>query len=161
SLLASRYVLPERLYPWITFLSGAAVVVVGVSLLRQRLRDLRSAGAPHDHSHEAGDCLDHAHEPHEHHHHDHHHHRHLPPDGSLVSLRTLLALGISGGALPCPSALVVLLSAISLHRVGFGLMLIVAFSLGLASVLSAIGLAFVWTGRWFVRPLRALPGARW
>lgn len=67
-------------------------------------------------------------------------HTHLPPEGREVTTRSLLTLGISGGLLPCPSALVVLLSAIALHRVGFGLVLIVAFSLGLASVLTGIGL---------------------
>ena len=61
----------------------------------------------------------------------------------------MLALGISGGLLPCPSALVVLLSAISLHRVGYGLLLVVAFSAGLAGTLTAVGLAFVYAGRLF------------
>ena len=80
-----------------------------------------------------------------------------------VTWRSLLALGVSGGLLPCPSALVVLLSAISLHRVGFGLLLIVAFSLGLASILVAIGLALVYAGRFVERRrfggplLRVLP----
>ncbi len=55
-------------------------------------------------------------------------------------LRTLIGLGITGGALPCPSALVVMLSAIALHRIGFGLLLIVSFSLGLAVVLTVLGL---------------------
>jgi nickel/cobalt exporter len=74
-----------------------------------------------------------------------------------------VALGISGGLIPCPSALVVLLSAIALHRVGFGLLLIVAFSAGLAAVLTAIGLLLVYAGRLFDRLptegrlLRALP----
>ncbi len=67
-------------------------------------------------------------------------HSHLPPAGQEVTLGSLLTLGISGGLLPCPSALVVLLSAIALHRVGLGLLLIVAFSLGLAGVLTGIGL---------------------
>jgi ABC-type nickel/cobalt efflux system permease component RcnA len=58
-----------------------------------------------------------------------------------------LALGISGGIVPCPAALVVLLSAVSLHRIGFGLLLIVAFSVGLAAVLIAIGLLMVYAGR--------------
>ncbi|MEP7340659.1 MAG: hypothetical protein ABI977_23205, partial [Acidobacteriota bacterium] len=81
-------------------------------------------------------------------------HSHLPPgvDGGAVTWRSLLALGISGGLLPCPSALVVMLSAISLHRVGYGLVLIVAFSLGLASVLTAIGLAFIYARRFIKLP---------
>jgi nickel/cobalt transporter (NicO) family protein len=68
-----------------------------------------------------------------------------------VTWRSLLALGISGGLLPCPSALVVLLSAIALDRVGFGLILVLAFSLGLAGVLTGIGLMFVYAGRLFER----------
>jgi nickel/cobalt transporter (NicO) family protein len=92
---------------------------------------------------------------HRHHHHHHHHdHEHR---------RGLVAVGISGGLLPCPSALVVLLAAISLHRVGFGLLLIVAFSLGLASVITGIGLVAVTAKRAFARLslegalIRALP----
>lgn len=104
-------------------------------------------------------------------------HSHLPPgaEGEAVTWRSLLALGISGGLLPCPSALVVLLSSIALHRVGYGLLLVVAFSIGLASALTAIGLAFVLAAgvakrgaaRWGAHPtlgnisplLRLLPAA--
>jgi ABC-type nickel/cobalt efflux system permease component RcnA len=88
----------------------------------------------------------------------HHHHQHADR-----SLRNLLAVGISGGLLPCPTALVVLLAAISLHRVGYGLVLIVAFSLGLAGAMTAVGLAAV-SARRFLRKknfegriVRALP----
>jgi ABC-type nickel/cobalt efflux system permease component RcnA len=77
---------------------------------------------------------------HHHHHHDHHH-----------AHRSLLAVGISGGLLPCPSALVVLLAAISLHRVGFGLLLIVAFSIGLALSITGLGLIAVTAKRVFAR----------
>ena len=72
-------------------------------------------------------------------------HRHGVSSQKL-SWRSLLALGISGGLLPCPSALVVMLGAIGLQRVGFGLLLIVVFSLGLASVLIAIGILLVRAG---------------
>jgi ABC-type nickel/cobalt efflux system permease component RcnA len=74
-----------------------------------------------------------------------------------------LAVGVSGGLLPCPSALVVLLAAISLHRVAFGLLLIVAFSLGLALTITGVGLVAVAAKRAFARArfdgvvLRALP----
>jgi ABC-type nickel/cobalt efflux system permease component RcnA len=60
-------------------------------------------------------------------------------------------LGVTGGIVPCPAALVVLLSALSLHRVGFGFLLIVAFSLGLAAVLIAIGLLMVYARRFMSR----------
>jgi ABC-type nickel/cobalt efflux system permease component RcnA len=78
--------------------------------------------------------------------HAHGHHHHDIPDGP-VSLRALVALGVSGGIVPCPAALVVLLSAVAMGRVGFGLLLIVAFSVGLAAVLITIGLLVVFARR--------------
>ena len=66
-------------------------------------------------------------------------------------MRSLIGLGVSGGLLPCPSALVVLLSAIALHQLAFGLALIVAFSLGLAAVISGIGMAVLYARKLFSR----------
>jgi ABC-type nickel/cobalt efflux system permease component RcnA len=66
-------------------------------------------------------------------------------------LRSILALGISGGLVPCPAGIVVLLAAVALGRVAFGLLLIVAFSVGLAAVLVAIGLLCVTARRLFDR----------
>jgi ABC-type nickel/cobalt efflux system permease component RcnA len=63
----------------------------------------------------------------------------------------LVTLGVTGGIIPCPAALVVLLSAVSLNRVGFGLLLIVAFSVGLAAVLIAIGVLMVYARRFMAR----------
>ena len=107
---------------------------------------------PHDHAH--GHHHDHGHghqDGHEHDHgHGHGHHHHVPA-GQTVSLRELFALGVTGGIVPCPAALVVLLSAVALHRVGFGLILIVAFSVGLAAVLIAIGLLMVYARRLMAR----------
>jgi len=161
TLFASQYVLPERLFPILSFISGAIVLAIGLSLFIRRLRAALGTG-DHAHSHHHPHH-DHAPDSHAHsqaedssatHAHGGGSHSHLPPgvDGSPVTWRSLLALGVSGGLLPCPSALVVLLSAISLHRVGFGLVLIVAFSLGLASVLTGVGLAFVYAGRLMKRP---------
>ena len=88
------------------------------------------------------------------HHHDHDHE---------ISGRSLLAVGVSGGLLPCPSALVVLLAAISLHRLAFGLVLIVAFSTGLALSITGLGLMAVLAKRTFAGRsfdgllIRALP----
>jgi ABC-type nickel/cobalt efflux system permease component RcnA len=140
TLLASEYVLPERLFPVLSFVSGAIVVAIGLSLLVRRLG--AAFGINHSHIH-AGD-------PSQPHSYGGRLHSHVPPggDGSRITWRSLLALGISGGLLPCPSALVVLLAAISLHRVGYGLLLVVAFSFGLAGTLTAVGLAFVYAGRY-------------
>jgi ABC-type nickel/cobalt efflux system permease component RcnA len=118
TLALSAYVLPEDLYPWLNLVSGLLVVGIGAGVLRSRLRRRR------------------AHR----HHHDHHHHD--VPD--RVTWRGLIAMGASAGLIPCPSALVVLLAAVAQHEVGLGLLMIVAFSLGLAGTLSALGLAVVW-----------------
>ena len=62
---------------------------------------------------------------------------------SEVSLGSLLSLGISGGLVPCPEALIVLLIAIALNRITLGLVILISFSVGLASVLVVIGVLLV------------------
>jgi nickel/cobalt exporter len=119
ALLLSAWILPEDLYPWLNLVAGLLVVGVGLRVLRMRLRS-----------------REHAH----HHHHDHGHHHHHHPH---TDRRSILALGASAGLIPCPTALVVLLGAISQHRVGLGLVLIVAFSAGLAATLTGLGIAVV------------------
>jgi len=161
TLFASQYIVPEHLFPVLSLVSGGIVLVIGLGLFTRRLyAALDTSRVNHTHPTHYAHTHDHAdHEHvriyHEHadtplatHSHGGRSHSHLPPgvDGG-ITWRSLLALGISGGILPCPSALVVMLSAISLHRVGFGLLLVTAFSLGLASTLTAIGLAFVYAGR--------------
>ena len=76
---------------------------------------------------------------------------------------SLLALGASGGLVPCPSALVLLLSAIAVGRVALGLTLLVAFSLGLAGVLMGIGMMVLYAKQWLPDPARASrhPVLRW
>jgi nickel/cobalt exporter len=94
----------------------------------------------HDHPHHDHDHHDHDHHDHDHHDHPHHHgpgsHTHMPDE---ISWAGLTALGASGGLVPCESALILLLGAIALHRVGLGLVLLVSFSAGLALVLMVIG----------------------
>ena len=142
TLLAAQYVLPERLYPILGVVSGGVVVAIGLGLFRARVLALRSASPPnvHEHGHHHGQA-EHAHDHAEHA--PDHAHGVRPGHTSGVGLRSLLALGISGGLLPCPTALVVLLAAVSLHNVPLGMLLVAAFSVGLAAVLTAIGLAFV------------------
>jgi nickel/cobalt transporter (NicO) family protein len=127
----------------------------------------RHEGPPHHHEH--GDHShhhDHGHEAHAHGHtHSHGGHAHSHDYEEVLGDRgvrfgTLLALGISGGIVPCPGALVVLLSALALHRVGFGLALIVAFSGGLAAVLTGIGLLMVST-RGLLERVPFLSSGRW
>ena len=140
TLYATRYVVPERLYPWLGTLSGLTIAALGFVLFLRRY----AAGMHAQHHHHAGEGHHHGHGAHP------HRHSHELPAGK-VTLRGLLALGISGGIVPCPAALVVLLSAVALRRVGFGLLLIVAFSLGLAAVLVGIGLLMVYARRFMAR----------
>jgi ABC-type nickel/cobalt efflux system permease component RcnA len=138
TLALSQWIVPDRLYPWIDLVAGLMVVTIGANVLRSRFAHARA------------------------HHHGHAHHHHHDHDRD-VSRRGLLAVGISGGLLPCPSALVVLLAAISLHRLAFGLVLIVAFSLGLALSITGVGLVAVLAKKAFARSsfdgllVRALP----
>ncbi|RCJ42461.1 high-affinity nickel-transporter [Nostoc minutum NIES-26] len=141
TLGTSQLILTEQLYPWLSVVSGVLVTVIGLNLFISRLQ-----GTQVFHSHDHDLHHHHSHDPHHHHHHDrnHVHHEHSHLDVSSMNWSSILALGISGGLLPCPSALVVLLSAIALGRIGFGLALVSAFSLGLAAVLTAIGLILVY-----------------
>jgi ABC-type nickel/cobalt efflux system permease component RcnA len=153
TLYASRYVVPERLYPWLGAVSGLIIAALGFALFLRRYagRAEHHGHAHHGHDHGHEHVHDHADGHHHHDHgHDHGHHHHLPA-GQTVSLRELFALGITGGIVPCPAALVVLLSAVALRRVGFGLFLIAAFSVGLAAVLIAIGLLMVYARRLMAR----------
>jgi ABC-type nickel/cobalt efflux system permease component RcnA len=141
TLSLSEFVLPEQLYPWLNLFSALLIVGVGCGVLRWRLREWRRSSRgghmhahPHDHGHDEGcGCAGHT---------------HATPD---MSLRQILGVGISGGIIPCPTALVVLLAAISLHRVGYGLVLILAFSVGLAAAMTSIGLLAVTAKRAFSR----------
>jgi ABC-type nickel/cobalt efflux system permease component RcnA len=193
TLALSQYILPEQLFPWLGVISGALVCLIGVSLLRSRWQALGVGRRTEDERRTTEDgktrrqgagrrktedgkrkisnlqspLTDHG-ELDQHGGHDHgfgYHTHTLPGAGGppSVTWRSLLALGVSGGLIPCPSALVILLSAVALGRVGFGLVLIVAFSLGLAGVLTGIGIALVHARRLFDRiptrgmTLRVLP----
>jgi len=147
TLYASNYIVPERLYPWIALLSGVMITVLGGALLLRRHLDKHGI---HSHQHH-GHIHHHHHGPHDHEHHSHGdaHHDHEPNQN--VSLKQLLALGVSGGIIPCPAALVVLLSAVSMQRIGFGLLLIGAFSTGLAVVLVGVGMLMVYARRFMSR----------
>jgi high-affinity nickel-transport protein len=143
TLYASRYIVPEQLYPWLGVFSGLTIAGLGGYMFLRRW-----SGLDLDHSHTTGQL-----------------HSHWFPssnkssaaapaeNGKSVSLYQLFALGITGGIIPCPAALVVLLSAFALHRIGLGFFLIVAFSLGLAAVLIGFGMLMVYA-RQFMASLR-------
>jgi nickel/cobalt exporter len=135
TLYAQKYILPDRIYPFLGVLSGILIAGMGCYLFLQRYV---GAEFVHSHSHQIPEAV-----------------RVSAKEQSKrrgnISARQLLVLGVTGGIVPCPAALVVLLSAVALHRTGFGLFLIVAFSIGLAAVLIAMGLGSVYTARMMSR----------
>ncbi|MBV6433023.1 MAG: hypothetical protein IANPNBLG_03184 [Bryobacteraceae bacterium] len=152
TLFLSKYVVPDKIYPVLGTLSGLTIVVIGASLFYQRLKRLVTPSSHHHHHEHAHPHSSH---PHDHHHdhghdHDHDHGHHHGPGGHShmiegeVTTAGLVGLAVSGGLVPCPSALVLLLSSIAIGRAGLGLLLLVSFSLGLALVLIAIGCAVLY-----------------
>ncbi|GIE92457.1 hypothetical protein [Actinoplanes regularis] len=144
----------ERVLSALGVASGLIVVTVGAGML-VAARRARSAGAhshgPHGHHHHGP----HDHGPHGHHHHGPHdhgphdhgphgHHHHDPHDhGPHRGRLGLAGIGLAGGLVPSPSALVVLLGAIGLGRAGLGVALVVAYGVGMAGTLTAVGLLLV------------------
>ena len=128
-------------------LAAAGIVAIGAWMLDSELRRRRAARtAGHDHGPEHGAEHEHAHDAHDH---DHPHshggvtHSHLPAGGATVTWRSLFVLGLAGGLIPSTSALLILLGAIASGRAAFGVVLVVAFGLGMAAVMSGVGLALI------------------
>jgi ABC-type nickel/cobalt efflux system permease component RcnA len=178
TLYVSSFIVPERLFPILSLISAILVLGMGVTLLIQRARIARNALAqaaagpvtrframapmaaahgmsrnlifapgaqaldPTMHSHGGGPM-----------------HSHLPPE--KIAWRSLLALGISGGLVPCPSAMVLLLAAVALNKTAYGMLLVSAFSVGLAMTLTVVGLTFLYARNRFSRPQEGHHWAEW
>jgi nickel/cobalt transporter (NicO) family protein len=154
-LTLAQYIVPEALYPWIALLSGIFVAFLGARALSQEIARRRVPHAHGDYAHDHGDSHAHGHD---HHHHDDggfseavHAHSHLIPGTAPISFRSAVIAASTGNVAPCPAALVVLLAAIATHRIGWGLVLIVAFSIGLALTLTLLGVAVVRGAAWLTR----------
>jgi nickel/cobalt exporter len=151
ALSASTSLAPESVYPWLGLASGLLLAGVGAGMLLRatgRRPQLVLAGHGHGHSHDG----DHHHSHGDDHVH-HHHHDHGP-----VEWRSLVPLGLAGGMVPSPSAIVVLLGAIALGRAWFGVALVLAYGLGMAVTLTGAGLALV-KARGAIERRLARPGA--
>jgi nickel/cobalt transporter (NicO) family protein len=178
TLYASRYIVPEQLFPVLSLISALLVLGMGIVLLVQRsLAARRVPRPPHEmrvpdfvpvDSQPRGSPFIFAHQHVQLHTHAdgtmHSHgggkmHSHLPPGaaGEKVSWRSLLTLGISGGLVPCPSAMVLLLAAVALNKTAYGMLLVLVFSVGLAITLTAVGLVFLYARNRFRQP----GSARW
>jgi nickel/cobalt transporter (NicO) family protein len=127
-LTTSRAVASERVYPWLGLGSGLLLAGVGIGLL---VRARPGHGHPHPHEHPDPD------HPHPH---DHDHAGAVPGAGRPLGWRGLVALGLAGGLVPSPSAVVVLLGGIALGQAWFGVALVLAYGLGMAATLTGVGL---------------------
>jgi nickel/cobalt exporter len=179
---ASKLFAPEVVFPWLSLLSALVVLALGSYLLRSRLRARSHARAhahaeshanalqdlpgshDHAHGHDDPEDLGHAHHGGHDHSHDHGHgHSHAPAPGiAPTSWKGLGVIALSGGLLPSPSALIVLLAAVALHRIAFGLVLVGVFSVGLAAALTTVGVLVIKartyaTRRWGENLTNALP----
>jgi len=135
AIFGSQYILPEKLYPYLSLASGLMVLALGIRLLLAR------GGGRFLHKLSHLPLFGH------HHHHSHDHSAAAMSTKGMPPWKTLIGVGLADGLTPSPSALVVLLAAISLHRVGLGVALIVSFSAGLAAVLAAISLVLLFFRR--------------
>jgi ABC-type nickel/cobalt efflux system permease component RcnA len=167
--LLKGYFVPETIYPWITLVSGIAIATIGARAVHRQLQQRRplahahahghSATHPHAHSHTHHAHAHHSHthgagHAHSHHGHDHSHddlehaRLHAIPGTAPLRFGATVWAAMSGGVAPCPAALVVLLAAVALDQVAYGLFVIVAFSFGLAATLTALGIAVVRGAGW-------------
>ena len=180
TLTASRYLLAADIFPFLELISGLLILLLGLGLLWPRVKILLSdraererfqlnregimvegkrklkvdqpikeVGPPHSHDPSKMGAIP----------------RKLPGENPLESIRwrSLIPLAISGGLVPCPDAIAILVVAAAINRVPFGLGLILAFSLGLAVILIAVGLLIVQGRklferlRWFNRAAVVMP----
>jgi len=158
STVAAVYWAPARVEQVLGIVASLLIIGLGVGMMVGRIRSLwrlsgpspappESVEAPPDH----GQGLLH---------HHHHGHTHVVPQGPL-NLPGLIALGVSGGLVPCSGALMVLLAAISLGQFARGIALILIFSLGMATVLVGMGLAIVKTADYTSRAFQEAPWQRY
>ena len=149
-LTATASLAGEVVLSWLGIASGVLVAAVGAAMLAGVLRSRVPA---YDHHH--GHSHDHDHHGHSHDH-GHHGHSHSHPSHQARRL-SLVGMGIAGGLVPSPSALIVLLGAVGLGRTAFGVLLVLAYGVGMAAMLTAAGLVLVRVrDRWTSRPRRTL-----
>jgi len=155
----------EVVLGWLGIASGILVAAVGATMLIAVVR--RRSPGHHHHGHDHHDHHDHHHQDdrnhahddaHDHHHEDHAHHHYHPLSAGPGRRLGLIGMGVAGGLVPSPSALVVLLGAIGLGHTAFGVLLVVAYGVGMAGTLTAAGLLLIrLRDRWAARPRRVLP----
>ncbi len=164
---ASSVLAPDVIVRTTPVIAAVSIVAIGGWMLISEARRRRAARASralvpdpahagahaHPHDHDEGHAHPHDHELHQAHEDagalagEHSHggvrHSHLPPQGATLSWRGLFVLGLAGGLIPSTSALLILLGSMAAGRPAFGLVLVIAFGLGMAGVMTGVGLAMV------------------
>ena len=125
---------PETINKWIGLISGIGIIAIGIWLFIKRLNFMQNKI-------KNGNSINKKLNSHQH----HHHHQQQPN----LSFWSNVALGISGGIVPCPKAIVILLLAISLQKIAIGIVIIIVFSLGISITLMIIGIIVVKAGYLF------------
>jgi nickel/cobalt transporter (NicO) family protein len=161
---AESVLAPDVVVRTTPIVAAVSVVAIGGWMLigeaRRRAAARSATVHRHDHDHVDGGDHDHSHEPiASEHAHGGVRHTHLPEAGSTLSWRGLFVLGLAGGLIPSTSALLILLGSIAAGRPAFGLVLVIAFGLGMAAVMTGVGLAMVFArGRLDRMPSRSSLG---
>jgi len=138
ALVLMNFFLPERVAPWFSLFSGGMLVALGLWLIVQRGRRLIQPSKNKGHDH-------------------HLRHVHQYQHGERYHFWQDLLTGVSGGIIPCPKAVIILLLAISVQQLLLGLSLILAFSLGIAFTLMMIGFTVQQSARWVESRFSPIP----
>ncbi|EJG2193271.1 TPA: nickel/cobalt efflux protein RcnA [Klebsiella oxytoca] len=148
--------------PWFQLISGILIVLIACWMLRRTWLESRTHQRDRDHNHNHDHDHDHDHDHHHAHHHPHQHHPHAYPlvataewqdahqrahaeeinrrfNGQRVTTGQIVLFGLTGGLIPCPASITVLLICLQLKKVSLGATLVLSFSVGLALTLVASG----------------------
>ncbi|HDS6410316.1 nickel/cobalt efflux protein RcnA [Klebsiella oxytoca] len=148
--------------PWFQLISGILIVLIACWMLRRTWLESRTHQRDRDHNHNHNHDHDHDHDHHHAHHHPHQHHPHAHPlvataewqdahqrahaeeinrrfNGQRVTTGQIVLFGLTGGLIPCPASITVLLICLQLKKVSLGATLVMSFSVGLALTLVASG----------------------
>lgn len=151
TLVGTAAFAPEQVFPVLSMLSGLIVVGIGVWMFVRWLGTRRKQGHDHHHPHSPGTDL---------HSHGGIRHSHAIPEewAEGSGWKLLASMGLAGGLVPSTSAVVLLLAAVNLGRIPFGILLIVLFGVGMATTLVGVGLGMVGASRF---GLDRLSGHSW
>lgn len=128
---AVKVIVPENLIHWFQLISGIVVIYIGLNILTQRFFDYYEAKQTQNKADESHVCSSHC------------NHHHIEPHSAPSSRSNLFLTGFFTGIVPCPSALAILLAAVSADKIPLGVGLVGAFSIGGAITMVTIAVFVV------------------